>query len=104
MLEASSDRYQYLQQVKHYNCLIKSLESSLRNATATFGPDSEQAHFCQDIIRQAIREAAMIGVTYGPVEDEAMNLDSNSQAESASDDVTLALQELRQRMASVRIR
>lgn len=116
MTVASSDRFHYLQQVKHYNCLIKSLESSLRNTATTFGPDNEQTRFCREMLQETMREAALIGVACVPreqVDDETMHVDvgHHRQPESAvggdddDDDVVMmaALQELRDRMASVKI-
>lgn len=103
---AASDKFQYLQQVKHYNSLIKSLQSSSRNATASFGPDSDQARFCADMLRETMREAENVGVVV-PAADgkEAMDVDVEpvAAASGATDEVAAALQELRERLAGVRI-
>ena len=102
---AASDRFQYLQQVKHYNCLIKSLQSSHRNATATFGVASEQARFCGDMLRETMKEAEIVGVVVDVREGDVTDIDSKANASSSeiNDDVTVALQELKERMAGVRI-
>ena len=100
---ASSDRFQYLQQVKHYNCLIKSLESSLRNSTATFGAESEQARFCRDMLQVTLREAAMIGVTSTQDQGDAMEVDEVQPSQEKTDEVMDALKELKERMDSVKI-
>ena len=102
---AASDKFQYLQQVKLYNCLIKSLQSSSRNAVATFGAGSDQAKFCEDMLQETMKEARLIEVVIPSTEDEATDID-NGTAQSNNhtpDQVSVALNELKERMAGVKI-
>ena len=103
MYMASSDKFQFLQQVKHYNALIKSLESSLRNSTVSFGPDSEQARFCKDMLSETLREAANVGVICSEEQQDSMDVDPDPQVAGANEDVPKALQELREKLSSVKI-